>query len=41
VTSLASDTDRKDGLQAGATTYLVKGETPPERLVAVLKGFVS
>lgn len=41
VTSLDSSEDRAEGMRAGATTYLVKGETPPERVVDVLSGFVA
>jgi CheY-like chemotaxis protein len=39
--SLASDDDRREGLNAGATAYLVKGETPPAKVVDVLGSFVS
>ena len=39
--SLASDDDRREGLSAGATVYLVKGETPPAKIVDVLGSFVS
>lgn len=39
-TSLASPDDRREGLLAGATAYLVKTETPPEKVVDVLQGFV-
>lgn len=41
VTSLASEQDRQEGLAVGATTYLVKGETPPETIVKVLRGFLA
>jgi two-component system chemotaxis sensor kinase CheA len=40
VTSLASEEDRHAGLLAGATAYLVKTETPPEKVLDVLGGFV-
>lgn len=40
VTSLASDTDRREGLVAGASAYLVKTETPPEKVIDVLGGFL-
>ncbi len=40
VTSLASDDDRREGLVAGATAYLVKTDTPPEKVLDVLGGFV-
>lgn len=39
-TSLSSEEDRREGLIAGATAYLVKQETPPEKLVDVLGGFI-
>ena len=39
-TSLGSEEDRREGLVAGATAYLVKQETPPEKLVDVVGGFV-
>lgn len=39
-TSLASTDDRRAGLVAGATAYLVKTETPPAKVVDVLQGFV-
>lgn len=40
VTSLASDADRREGLVAGATAYLVKTETPPAKVIDVLGGFL-
>ena len=40
VTSLASEEDRREGLEAGATGYLVKTETPPEKVIDVLGGFL-
>lgn len=40
VTSLGSEEDRREGLVAGATAYLVKTETPPEKVVDVLGGFL-
>ncbi len=41
VTSLGSDDDRREGLQAGANTYLIKAETTPDELVEVIGGFLQ
>jgi two-component system, chemotaxis family, sensor kinase CheA len=40
VTSLGSEEDRREGLVAGATAYLVKTETPPDKVIDVLGGFL-
>jgi two-component system chemotaxis sensor kinase CheA len=41
VSSLSSEDDRLEGLRVGATAYLVKGETTPQRIVDLLEGLLA
>ncbi len=41
VSALSSEDDRLEGLRVGASAFLVKGETTPQRIVDLLGGFLS
>jgi two-component system chemotaxis sensor kinase CheA len=41
VSALSSEQDRLEGLRAGASAFLVKGETTPQRIVDLLGGLLS
>jgi chemotaxis protein histidine kinase CheA len=41
VSSLASEDDRLEGLRVGASAYLVKGDTTPQRIVDLLEGLLA
>ena len=41
VSSLSSEDDRLEGLRVGASAYLVKGETTPQRIVDLIAGLLA